>query len=130
MGAWGAGSFDNDDAVDWLADLERSRGVDAIAAAFGAVEAGDEPEAPESSTAIAAAEAVAALNGHPTADLPGEITDWLASARPHPDPALTERARAAVQRIRASSELKELWDEGDPAEWHAHLDDLQQRLAK
>ena len=41
MGAWDVGAFDNDDAMDWVADLER-RGEDAVRAALAAVaDAGD-----------------------------------------------------------------------------------------
>lgn len=128
MGAWGAGSFDNDDAVDWLASLEHARDVAPVDAAFAAVTGEGEPREPDASMAIAAAEVVAAIDGRPLADLPGEIVDWLASARPRPDPGLTERARAAVQRVRSSSGLRVLWGEGDPAEWYGHIDDLLQRL--
>jgi hypothetical protein len=128
MGAWGAGSFDNDDAVDWLAGLEHARDLVPIDAAFAAVTGEGEPGEPDASVAIAAAEVVAAIDGRPLADLPGEIVDWLASARPRPDPGLTERARAALQRVRSSSGLKVLWGEGDPTEWYGHIDDLLERL--
>jgi hypothetical protein len=128
MGAWGAGSFDNDDAVDWLASLEHARDLTPIDDAFAAVTGEGEPGEPDASAAIAAAEVVAAIDGRPLADLPGEIVDWLAAARPRPDPNLTERARAAVQRVRFSSGLKVLWGAGDPAEWYEHIDDLLLRL--
>ncbi|HEY0026197.1 MAG TPA: DUF4259 domain-containing protein [Longimicrobium sp.] len=128
MGAWGAGSFDNDDAVDWLADLEHARDLTPIDAALAAVTGEGEPGESDASVAIAAAEVVAAIDGRPLADLPGEIVDWLASACPRPDPALTERSRAAVQRIRSSSGLKVLWGEGEPAEWYGHIEDLLRRL--
>ncbi|HEY0036360.1 MAG TPA: DUF4259 domain-containing protein [Longimicrobium sp.] len=128
MGAWGAGSFDNDDAVDWLADLEHARDLTPIDAAFAAVTGEGETGEADASVALAAAEVVAAIDGSPLADLPGEIVDWLASVGPPPDPGLTERARAAVQRVRSSSGLKGLWGEGDPAEWYGHIDDLLRRL--
>jgi hypothetical protein len=129
MGAWGAGSFDNDDAVDWLADLGHARDLTPIDAAIAGATGESEPGERDASVAIAAAEVVAAIDGRPLADLPGEIADWLASVRPRPDPGLTERARAAVQRIRFSSGLKVLWGDGDPAEWYGHIDGLLQRLA-
>lgn len=128
MGAWGTGSFDNDDAVDWLASLEHARDLAPVDAAFAAVAGEGEPGEPDALVAIAAAEGVAAIDGRPLADLPGEIVDWLASARPRPDPGLTERARAAVQRVRSSAGRKVLWREGDPAEWYGHIDDLLERL--
>ena len=129
MGAWGAGSFDNDDAVDWLATLEHARDVTPIDDAFAAVTGEGEPGEADAPVAIAAAEVVAAIDGRPLADVPGEIVDWLASAHPRPDPKLTERARAAVQRIRSSSGVKGLGGAGDPAEWYGHIDDLLRRLA-
>ena len=62
MGAWGCGSFENDDAVDWVYEFESS-GVAAVASALEHVSSIAEDEyleAPEASAAIAAAEIVAA----------------------------------------------------------------------
>ncbi|HEX8395596.1 MAG TPA: DUF4259 domain-containing protein [Longimicrobium sp.] len=128
MGAWGAGIFDNDDAVDWLADLSVSRDPNALDAALSAA-AAEYVEAPDASVALAAAEVVAALNNRPAADLPGEIEEWIAGAGPLPSPELTGRAHAAVERVRTDSELKELWEETDPTEWFSHLNDLLRRLS-
>lgn len=128
MGAWGAGIFDNDDAVDWLADLAGSKDPNALDGALSGA-AAESVEAPTASVALAAAEVVAALNNHPAADLPGEIEDWIAGARPLPSPELTGRAHAAVERVRTDSELRELWEETDPTEWFAHVNDLLRRLA-
>lgn len=128
MGAWGAGSFDNDDALDWLDALEE-RGRLAIEDALrAAAEAGESYlEAPEASIAVAAAEVAAALHGRPAADLPGEVEAWV-KLNPAPGADLRELARAAVRRVRQESELRELWEETDPADWYAALDDLLRRL--
>lgn len=128
MGAWGPGSFDNDDALDWVADLHDDGDVRMISMAFDEADEG-EIELPEAASIIAAAETVAAMNGRPSADLPGEAADWLAANRPRPDAALTARARAAVAAVRAGSELKELWEQHDSTGWYAALDDLLHRLA-
>ena len=45
MGAWGAGSFENDDAMDWVYELEEE-GLEAVTAALKAVAAA-KPQAPE-----------------------------------------------------------------------------------
>lgn len=131
MGAWGPGSFENDDAVDWLADLVDGGGMDVVQSAFDGVADAEYLEAPEASAAVAAAEVVAALAGRAMDDLPVEAAEWVAAHQRHPGEMLVKRARAAVQRVRTGSELNELWEEdgADASEWHAAVDDLLRRLA-
>ena len=79
MGAWGTGSFDNDDALDFVVRLERE-GETSIRAAFEDVtglDAGDYLEAPEASSAIAAGEVVAAARDGDVSRLPEAVHDWL-----------------------------------------------------
>ncbi len=130
MGAWAHGSFENDDALDWVGDLEGAEDAEPIAEAFGAVlEAEDDIEAPEASAALAAAEVVAALLGCPMAELPDEVTAWVAGRRP-PKPGLVKKAERVVRRILKGSELKELWAESEnSAKWQAAVEDLLVRLA-
>jgi hypothetical protein len=127
MGAWGAGTFDNDDALDWLDDL-LDGADDAIRDALESTGA-DPLEAPDASSALAAAEVVAAALGRPAADLPGEVSDWLEEHGTKQAAALAPLARQAVDRVRQNSELKDLWEETDPAEWTAAVDDLLARLS-
>jgi hypothetical protein len=54
MGAWGAGAFDNDDALDWLSELGDSPDF-ALGRAALDVTALEYLEAPEGSAALAAA---------------------------------------------------------------------------
>jgi hypothetical protein len=71
MGAWDAGSFDNDDAADWLADFCDGPDGERITGALSTVaemDAGEYLEAPECSVGLAAAEVVAALKGVPDPD--------------------------------------------------------------
>jgi hypothetical protein len=89
-------------------------------------------EAPEASVAIAAAEAVAALNGASSPAVPKEIADWARKAKSEEGsiPDLTGLAIRAVQRVRTNSELKDLWLEAEGLnEWSANLRDLERRLA-
>src|ERR1043166_58985 len=118
MGAWGAGSFDNDDALDWVGDLCDGDGFEPVHEALGAValDAEEDVEAPECSVALAAAEAVAALGGAPSEDLPDELEQWLADHPLEVGADLRAKALAAVQHVKSNSELKELWDESDSAE--------------
>src|SRR5262245_57980703 len=111
MGAWAHGSFDNDDALDGVGELEGAEDTEPITQAFDAVlEADDYREAPEASMGIAAAEVVAALLGKLAAKLPDEVTSWLVGKKP-PKPALVKKAQRVVERILKDSELKELWAE-------------------
>lgn len=130
VAAWGPESFENDDALDWVADLADGGGMDVVQSAFEMVVDGEYLEGPEASAALAAAEVVAALAGRPLEDLPEEAAEWVAANQRPPGDKLLRRARAVVQRVRADSELKELREEegGVPNEWHAAVDDLLRRL--
>jgi hypothetical protein len=129
MGAWGSGSFENDDAGDWAFDLEEE-GVKIIESALNAVASEDYVEAPECSCAIAAAEVVAAAVGRPTsADTCDEVEQFLAG-KPAIGQDLVDLAKKAMARVLADdSELRELWEESDSFdEWKAIVTDLQARL--
>lgn len=83
MGAWGYGSFENDDALDWVGDLTDGRSLKPVEAALDAA-LGAEADfgiSGEAECGLAAAEVVAALGGAPSGDLPEEIAEWIA-ARP------------------------------------------------
>jgi len=128
MGAWGARSFENDDALDWVWELEDSSDDSVVRAALVAVHGDGDVEAPEAACACAAAEVVAASAGRPATWLPNEVTAWVA-AHGAAVVGLREEARAAVQRIAAGSELQQLWAEAGAAEWDAGVADLLGRLA-
>ena len=133
MGAWGAGNFQNDDALDWYEDF-RSKGAGAIADAFSAVEIAEYVDAGEGTTALAAAEVVAAAFGGPMSEAPADLNDLLSRYQDliKDLPDIRARAISAVQRVLAeSSELRELWDEsGDEVakEWAGLAGDLLTRL--
>jgi hypothetical protein len=132
MGAWGAGSFENDDALDWLAEFcespDEKRIMDALSLVAN-VDAAGYLEAPECSTGLAAAELVAALKGKPASNLPEEAKECLSTLKFSPKADLAPLALKTVDRIITNSELKELWEEsGDPGEWYSALDDLRERL--
>lgn len=130
MGAWGYGSFDNDDALDWVNQLERSKDLSAIARALNNIADKSEGylEAPDCTIALAVAEVVAALAGNPSPSLPEEVTHWL---RVHKgaDADTVSKAKQAVNVILLNSELKELWQEsGEFEQWRAVVTDLLSRL--
>ena len=134
MAGWASGSFENDNAQAWLPQLTSLSVEDLQPLLSRAADNPDYLEAPESSIAVAAAEAVAALKGAPPTDLPKEIADWVREARSNSKddsiPALASLAVRAIQRVRTNSELKDLWLEADGLnEWSANLRDLEKRLA-
>jgi hypothetical protein len=88
-------------------------------------------EAPESSVIVAAAEAIAALQGAPAEAAPRAIVEWANKSKGQPQSDVSALAIRAVQRVRTDSELKDLWLEADGLnEWSAALRDLEARLAR
>ncbi len=129
MGAWGTGTFENDNALDWAGELGKSTDFSVLETALEeVVSATGYLEAPQCSEALAAAEVVAALCGRSGEDLPEEILPFL-HGRARPAPALVSAAKKAVARIARGSELLELWQESDEFEgWKRGVEDLDRRL--
>jgi len=120
MGAWSEENFGNDDAADWVYDLEESRGVDVLLAPIKAVISNDDYlESPDCSEALAASEVIAASLTGDTALIPDEAKVWLNKKpslfgkKPQIETKHAAIAIQAVQKILASSELKELWEESE-----------------
>lgn len=117
-----------DDAGDWAVELEDAEDLSYIEAALDAVlDADDYLEAPEASCAIAAVEVIAKLLGKGTQsdESTQRVDEWVKRVGINPPRSLLEKAQRALDRIRGDgSELKELWEEIDAAEWKASLDSL------
>jgi hypothetical protein len=132
MSAWGSGSFENDDAADWIAMFCEDPGKESIVDAFmGVVGMKEEEylEAPECSIAIAAAEVVAALKQGESSMLPEDARECVGDLRIAADEELISQGVAALDRILENSELKELWeDSSDLADWQAAIENLRGRL--
>jgi len=133
MGAWGAGNFENDSALDWVWDLKKSKKLRLLKITISNVLKSKEYiDTDLGCTGLAAAEVIAALNGKPLDVLPQNVIDWVQKQRKKPDDQLIGQARLAVERIQTEdiSELKLLWEEGDepPNDWYAVIDDLLKRL--
>jgi len=134
MGAWSYESFGNDDAADWVAELEEHDDFGFVEAAIDAViDAGDDDlEAPEASQAIAAAEVVARARGRfGTRDAASEAVDaWVERIQSVPPATVIDKARRALDRIlTAPSELMELWQESDESDaWQAAVKALRVRV--
>ena len=130
MGAWDAGSFDNDDAMDWVLEFVSKPNRDQIERTFRTIlDNGDAYlEAPDCSIAIAAAEVVAALKDAPNPNLPEELKQVLDTKNIRVDSGLINLAIRAIEQIKTDSELQELWEEEDPSEWISAVGDLEKRL--
>ena len=131
-GAWGTGSFENDDALDWAHEFEAKPSMSALVAALESATGTGYLEAPEGSAAIAAAEVIAAIAGKASASLPAGLAAW---ARKQPKAEGLQRlplARKAVDRVARGegSELRELWQESNAAAWQASIADLERRLSR
>jgi hypothetical protein len=127
MGAWGTGPFENDDASDWVYEIEDG-GLDAIHDVLDATVDIDAPGSEVGSAAVAAAELVAVIAGQPGPPLPDEVVALISDLGPV-EPALVDAALAAVGHVRTEGELAELWAESDDHDaWLATLDDITRRL--
>ena len=130
MGAQGFNTFENDDAMDFLSEVMYSSDVSALMDAFAPILNSDEYiEAPECSVALASAELVAALRKKPSNDLPEEAINFVDKFNNEIPEALISNALSAVERIRLSSELRELWEEsGNITDWNKVVSNLESRL--
>jgi hypothetical protein len=119
VGAWDTGPFDNDAALDWLAELEES-GIAAIRSALGRVGSHGRPEADDVSVAVAAAAVLAVAWGTVDSAVPDEVSDWVATQAGLLPTELRPAAIAALDRILTASELGELWEQSDEFDaWQA-----------
>lgn len=130
MGAWGPGAFENDDALDWVHELEATDDLASVREALVAVvDSTNYLDASICAVAIAAAEVVAALRKRPLDDLPEEAVVAVAGRRGQFPGDLSRLAIQAVDVIMGDSELKDLWSESEDAEaWEAGVLDLRIRL--
>lgn len=131
MGALGVSPFLNDNALDWVWNLEAAEDFSVLSEALDFVASQDEI-IEDGEEAIAAAEVVAALRGHPLSELPDEVSEFLKKhGKKNPSTALVKLAIAVVRRIAEESHLKSSWQEAGSAEaWLATTTDLLKRLSK
>ena len=133
MGAWGSGTFDNDDAADWVYELLESADLAPAREALAATMDSDGwLEIPEGARAVAAASVVAAGFDGDVRGLPDEAAEWLED---HPDAGTLADARLAIDALErvasVDSELREVWLEAPngPA-WVEEIARLAYRLTR
>jgi hypothetical protein len=131
MVGWSTGSFANDDAAAWLAELGTIAPADLTQILIQAADNPSYLEAPAAGVAVAAAEVIAALNGSPAEGVPPEIVEWTSGNPQASTPELKALAIRALDRVRRNSELRDLWLEADGLnDWTAAIQDLQNRLER
>lgn len=137
MGAWGTGSFENDDAMDWVAQVQSTADV---AKPFERLKTDTDAYDQEedlgldlvfASQLIAAAEVVAMMMGRKIPSFPDDLANRIGDSH-DVDALLFHQARNAVLHVTRHSELAELWEEsaeGDAEnEWLAEITGLVERL--
>jgi hypothetical protein len=90
MGAWAVGNFENDDALDWIWELEQAENLSTLREAFSTVTdlgTNDYLEAPECYIAVASAKAVAAASKSPTISAPPNLQSATSNFQRRPTSA-------------------------------------------
>jgi hypothetical protein len=130
MGAWDIGSFDNDDALDWVERLAHAQDSGILHEALSLiVQSTSYLETPQCCDALAAAEVVAAMQQRPAPKLPAGVLAFIGRIAAPPSPELLQIAARSVESINAKSELQELWDDSMGAkQWHDDVSNLLERL--
>jgi len=134
MGAWGYGIFENDETMDWTAELVNEKGIEFLQNTITQVLAEEYIELEAASSALGAIEVWAALHGKLSHELKAEfehnedLEKWIkehSRAGIH----MKDLAKQAVKRILEESELKELWEEsGEYQKWERTIKDLENRI--
>ena len=122
MGATGVGPFENDDALDFLDDLEDSQPAERRKKVLAAMErVVGEPgyiEAPTMAEAVAAATVVAASDDPESAAGEPYLPPWLDEEPLDVDEQLEELAQRTLRRAlrHDDNEWWELWEEADASD--------------
>jgi hypothetical protein len=124
MGTWGPRAFENDVALDFVAEIQTAQDLaDALT-----VRTRDEPiDADTACRIVVVAECVAAMRGHPPDDMPDALAARLATFG-KPSKSLFHHSRSHLSAVMMRSELMELWAEDDPAPFNLAMHDLLERL--
>lgn len=127
MGVWGTGSFENDEALDFAAEIQS---VDALVNEVRLHEVGDQLDVDKACRVLVVGECVAAMRGHRHASMPEDLAERLQGFGT-PDDNLFDNARDSVSMAITSSELSDLWAESsERSGFNLAMTDLIDRLNK
>jgi len=129
-GAWGAGSFENDAAYDWLQELETVSTMNFLLKTVENVHDKGYLEVDSCSRALASAEIIAPINSGSFSHLPESVKLWSEKYSKLMPKDFIEAANTAINVCSntASSELAQLWNEGSGDEWKSYIKELKMRL--
>jgi|AACY02.3.fsa_nt_gi hypothetical protein len=131
MGTWGSGPFENDDAMDWIADLVAGDDFSDLEEALDEVlDDSGEVDVVDANIAVAAVAVLAEfIDPQDSESLPPELVEWIHSVEEEPDPELLEMALEALDAATGEeSELTELWEEDEA--WHDMIESLRVRVSE
>ena len=126
MGAWGGGSFENDEALDFAA---RVHSVDDLAAALTLRTPQDPVDLELAVRVIVVAECVAAMRRHWHRDFPEDLARRV-EAFGSPSQSLFHHAVDHLSAVTERGELIALWAEGDARSFNRAIHDLFTRLSR
>jgi Domain of unknown function (DUF4259) len=126
MGTWGAGSFENDTAMDWACEVGSITDIESVFNSLAQRDLTAQIDVDEAARVIAAAEAVAVLMGRAAAGVPEDLQARLAGLETSPQ--LIVNAKHSLEIVLTDSELVDLWAEGDAEEWNIAMTGLIDRL--
>lgn len=133
MGKRGVGSFENDQAMDFVGELEGTKDLSLLEAALD-LEDEDEDEDLDASIGediVVAGEIVAALMGKPGRDLPAGASAWVAAHRGIDVSTLRPKAIHLLRAVLSEgSKLRQQWARNakDGPRWQGSVTELLARL--
>jgi len=131
MGAWENGNFGNDDAMDFVGEVNSKEAIlDAILKISAAPE-NEYLESPDCCIALAAIEYIATALGNPSEDFPEEGEEWISKNKSELlEGDIILHSNQAIDKIKTNSELKELWEEsGEFEDWLNVIEGLKKRIS-
>lgn len=134
MGAWAVDPFGNDEACDWVFELEEVEDLSAVEEAIASIISNscNAVNVSVASVALAAIAVLVRVKERPSEVIPGSdrIDVWINKLECEPDSALFVSALSVIDIILSdSSELRLLWEEtGDYAAWLLSVNELRMRL--
>ena len=142
MGAWENGNFGNDDAMDFVSEVNDKKVILDSIIKISNASAAEYLESPDCSVALAAIEYLAASLGNPSEDFPEEARDWISKNKLLPftqggmfgigktEVDIIKHANQAIDKIKTNSELQELWQEsGEFEDWLNIVEGLKKRIS-
>jgi hypothetical protein len=131
VGAWAPGPFDNDLALDLLAELAGANRMEVLVRCVTLPD-GEYIDDDWGSRALVAAELIAAANDGKVGRLPTSALEIVPNLPQPPESDLIAMARKAVSRVLRFSETRELRAELPEVEflaWNAEIQQLMNRLS-